>query len=465
VLRVSRGFQLEEFSMFSLPFGPRSAFSAVLTALRAVCLSSLVGSSHAAAAEGALDPLPSSPGEPSIARGGTLELSAYVRAVLQSNPSLPAGEQGVRGALARVAQAGALDDPMLELAAAPLSVGSSEAPLGVEASLRQKLPWFGKRALERSMRSAEAAAHRSDQEWLKRELGFSAVLLYAQYFAATRAVETHAAHLELLRAMRDAAVARVSSGGGSAEEALQAEGELADLERDAAVSTSQRDVSVAQMNELLHRAPELPLPPPPEELVVVDEPSARSPAGAAIEARPDLVALARRADAERARAERAERDAYPDVTVALSYGSMWDMPQHRFMIGVGFDLPLQTRRRNGAADEARAMRSQLELETERLRDTARTQIFVARKRIEESKQVLALFDTRLLPIARARVDAARGRFISSHSPIGGVLEAERELRRLELDQQLARADYLLRKAELDRALGRVPAIDWKEGEP
>ncbi len=39
------------------------------------------------------------------------------------------------------------------------------------------------------------------------------------------------------------------------------------MEHDTVVLASRRDVTIAQgMNELLHRDPELPLPPPPEAL-------------------------------------------------------------------------------------------------------------------------------------------------------------------------------------------------------
>ena len=45
---------------------------------------------------------------------------------------------------------------MLDVGLAPLSIGSSTAPLGYELSISQRLPWFGKRALETAEQAAEA---------------------------------------------------------------------------------------------------------------------------------------------------------------------------------------------------------------------------------------------------------------------------------------------------------------------
>jgi cobalt-zinc-cadmium efflux system outer membrane protein len=394
-----------------------------------------------------------------------LDRRAYVRAVLERNPSIESARQGWRAALSRVSQSGAFEDPMVDLGIAPLSVGSSKAPLGYEVGLSQKLPWFGKRGFEASAAAAEADASKSDYEAIKRELALSAVVLYDQYFIAVRAIEINAHHVELMGAMRDAAMAQFQVGRGSAQDPLQAEAELAHMEHDTAILASQRDVTVAQMNELLHRAPELSLPPPPSELPLPAIPSSSETErlqGDAITHRSEISAAHQRAQASQARADRADREAYPDVTVSTSYNSMWDMPEHRWMVGLGFNLPVQTGRRAGAADEALAMRAQFEAEASRMTDAARTQVFVALKQLHESEHVLGLFEKRLLPVARDQIDAARAGFTASQNPFMALVAAEKNLRSVELEYQMARADCDRHRAELDRALGRLPGLDGQE---
>ncbi len=109
-------------------------------------------------------------------QASVLDRRAYVRAVLERNPSIESARQGWRAALSRVSQSGTFEDPMIDLGIAPLSIGSSKAPLGYELGISQKLPWFGKRGFEASAAAAEADASKSDYEALKRELALSAVV-------------------------------------------------------------------------------------------------------------------------------------------------------------------------------------------------------------------------------------------------------------------------------------------------
>jgi cobalt-zinc-cadmium efflux system outer membrane protein len=397
----------------------------------------------------------------------TLDCAAFVRAVLLSNPSIEGARQAWRAARARVRQAGVLEDPMLDVGVAPLSIPSSRASFGFEAGISQKLPWFGKRSLEVEAAAAEAGAAEQDYEGLRRELAFTALTLYDQYFVVARSIEINAAHVALMRELRDSAIAQFSSGHASAQDSLQAEAELTHMEHDTVVLASERDVLVAQMNELLHRAPELPLPPPPAELALPARPEAEPGrlARDALTSRPDLAAARARVRQQGARALRAEREDFPDFTLSTSYSSMWDMPEHRWMVGVGLQLPLQLDKRAAAVEEARAHQAQVESELERMSTAARTQVFAGAKRIEESAHLMELFETRLLPIARSQIDAARAGFIALQNPFMAVVEAERNLRKVELEYQMARADYAQRLGELERALGRIPGLEQKGSEP
>ncbi len=396
--------------------------------------------------------------------GSVLDRSAYVRAVLRRSRSIESARQAWRGAIARVRQSGTIEDPTVTLEVAPLSVGSSSARLGWSGMVSQRLPWPGKISLEETVSKAEADAQRCDYEAARRELALTASLLFDDYFVAVRSIEINAYHVELMRSMHAAAIVQFEAGRASAQDPLQAEFELTHMEHDTVILASRRDVTVAQMNELLHRDPELPLPAPPKDLPLPPAAAGAAPRleSEAVDHRPDIAGARQHARAEEARGERAGRESYPDVTVSTSYNSMWDAPEHRWMVGLSFNLPVQLGRRRGAVDEANAMRAQYEAEAARMSDAARTQVVVVLKRLEEANHVLHIFEERLLPIARQQVDAARAAFISSHSPFVSVIDAEKNLRGVELDQEMAEADYDRRRAELDRALGRIPGLDGKE---
>lgn len=399
-------------------------------------------------------------------RGPVLERAAFVRAVLHRNPSVEEARLAWRAAVARVHASGAYDDPMVTLDVAPLSIASSNVPFGYKASISERLPWPGKLAFEEAASKAEARAAQSDYEVTRRDLALSAALLYDQYFIAVRSSEINAQHVTLMTELKAGALAQFESGRASAQDPLQAESELAHMEHNAVVLSADRDIAIAEMNELLHRDPDAPLPPPVDELAVAngaDVVGAGRLEREAVTKRPDIEAARLRARAEEARGRRAERESYPDVTVSTSYDSMWAMVEHRWMVGLGLSLPINLGRREGAVEEAAAQRARFESEATRLSDKARTEVAVALKRLEEARHVVRLFEERLLPVAHAQIDAARAGFVVSQNDFVAVIGAERSLRSTELSYQTARADWDRRRAELDRALGRIPGLDPKEG--
>jgi cobalt-zinc-cadmium efflux system outer membrane protein len=397
-----------------------------------------------------------------------LERAAYIRAVLRANPSLEASRQAWQAARARVHQAGAFDDPTIMVSLAPLSIGSSHADLGYEVGISQQLPWFGKRGFERATMAAEAAAAASDLQTMRVELALSALTLYDQYYVAFRSLAINQQHVALMRALQSAALSQYEAGHGSAVDALQAEAELASMERDALTLAADRDVIGAQMNALLHRSPSSALAPPVAELALHglhDLPSQQQLEHEALMKRTEISAARQRARAQSAKIDAADRAYYPNLSVSTSYSTMWAMPPHRFMVGLGINVPLPTEQRRAAVDEARANHARYESEIARMSDLARTQVFVDSRRLKQSHAVLELLETRLLPVARDQVDAARAGFVASQTTFPVVVAAEKHLRSVELERTLAQAECDRQRAELDRALGLVPGLQNEEPRP
>lgn len=396
-----------------------------------------------------------------------LEPRDCVRLTLARNPSLEAAQQATLAALARIRQAGSWPEPMVELGVAPLSVVSSRAPVGVELSLSQQFPWFGKRGTEQAAARADAEAMKSDYQVLRRELALTAFGLCIDYFLLTQSLSINAAHRDLLKLLNEHATAQLATGRGSPTDAFAAERELAQLEQEKLTVAAQREVTVAELNELFHRAPELPLPPPPAALQLAkaeELPLSRLQSEAAAQ-RSELTAGAQRIQAETSREARAAREGYPDIALSTSYNSMWGMPEHRWMMGAVFSVPLSFDKRAGMRDEARARRNEVESDLTRTRDAVRTQVFVSLKQLVAARSNLSLFEARLLPLAQRQLEAARAAFTSSQLPLSAVLEAERNSRRTELEYQTARAECLRREAALARALGRIPGLDREEKKP
>lgn len=79
--------------------------------------------------------------------------------------------------------------------------------------------------------------------------------------------------------------------------------------------------------------------------------------------------------------------------------------------------------------------------------------------------MVALFEQRLLPVAREQIEAARAGFTASQNPFFALVAAEKNLRSVELDYQVARVECDRHRAELDRALGLIPGLDGQGERP
>jgi cobalt-zinc-cadmium efflux system outer membrane protein len=396
-----------------------------------------------------------------------LEPRALVRAVLDRNPSAESARQAWQAALARYRQAGSYEDAMVTAAFAPLSIGASRARFGYEVEVSQRIPLGSKLDAQAALAAAEAEAADADFKDTRLELALVTAELYADYVVAVRSLEIQAQHIALMDALKENVSAAYASGHGAAQDSLQAEAELARLDYQNAIYETQRDVVIARLNALLHRAAGAPLPPPSAELTRDDALEIAEPVSSAqtIPDRPDIRAAEARLRGTAARAHSAESAYYPDLTLSASYNSMWDMPEHRFMAGVGLNIPLQRAGRSAALDEAAARRRAAASDVQSMTDAARSEIAIAARQLMAAERAEQLYEVRLVPVARERIEAARSGFIASQNNFMTVIEAVHGLHAAELELQLVHADRSKRRAQLERALGRIPGLASSEVTP
>ena len=386
-----------------------------------------------------------------------LDRRALIEAVRVANPDVEAARQAWRAALAEVSSTGALDDPMVTYEIAPLSVASSDAPLGQRIQLRQKLRWPGKRSLAKEATNADASAMQEDLHAAQIEVAVLASQLFDDAYVNARAVELNGQHRVLVEQLKKAAAARVASGRGSMQDALEADVELGHLEHDRVMLETERVVIAARINGLLHREPAASLPPPPRELALPTAAvSGTSAARLAAERRPQRAAAEARVRAGESRVRLAERAYYPDLEVMASYDSMWDMPEHRWMVGVGIEVPIQRSKRDADVEAARARVAQAQAMRDRVTDDIEVEVTRGARELEETTHVVQLYETQLLPAARAQVDAAIAGFTTGQNDFPTVIAAERGLREIQLAAVRARGDVWKRQAGLDRATGQLP---------
>lgn len=393
-----------------------------------------------------------------------LDRELAIRAVLERNPTIEAAREAWGAAKEREPQLSSLEDPIVSYGLAPLSIGAGDVRYGQSLGVTQRLPYPGKLGLKGEIARFEADAARHDYEAVRLQLATVASLLFDDYYFVARALEINIEHVGLLEDFQRIATARYTAGLAAQQDPLQAEVEVAHLlHRDVVLRTSQRTV-VAQLNALLHRAPEATMPPPPPEL---DLPPARKLGAAAhvdvaLAARPELKARLAEVEARAAAVRLREKDFYPDFEVTTSFNSMWGASEHRWMVGIGINLPIRRDRLRAASAEAAAALKQSESARVALEDAIRAEVYVARERLLEAEHVVELYRSRLLPASSDQIRAARGGFETGQNSFLALIEAERNQRSARLGYEEALTDFYRRRAELDRALGRMPALGIEE---
>jgi outer membrane protein, heavy metal efflux system len=393
-----------------------------------------------------------------VAFGQTLERAELVGAVLARNPSLEAARQAHRAALERPVQARSLMDPQLRYGVAPLSVGGS-VPFGQTVEVEQMFPYPGTRRLRGEAAQAEARMAGLEIEALRLELALATSQLYDDYVLVARRLEVNAEHRRLMAGFQEIATARYAAGLLPQQAPLQAEVEIARLDRERLAYEREGQNLAARLNRLLHRPSGASLPPPPATGDPVPAIALAAPEAweeRALAARPELAAAAAEVEALVAGVELARLARRPDFGVMGSYTSMFMDTEHQWMAGVSINLPVRRQRLRAAEAEAEARVDAAEARRLALVDAIRSEVREAWDGLSEVDQVVDLYASRLLPASRDQVQAALSAVETGRTSFLDLIEAERNLRDVELGYQETLAERERRRAELQRQAGELP---------
>jgi len=394
-----------------------------------------------------------------------LDREALVLAVLARNPNLEAARQAWRAALSEHPQARSLEDTMASYLLAPLSIRSDEVRFGQVIKVEQRFPTPGKFRFAGEVALAEAEAMQGAYDAVRLTLALMTSSLFDDYYRVTRVLVLNDEHRQLIEDIRTTAMIQYESGRVSQQDVLQAEVELAHIVHQRVILETERKVVVAQINGLLHQHPELPLPAPPQnrEPTWIEVPQTESLQLEALDHRPELHSAESQLRAADSAVGLAKRDYLPAIGLMGEYNSMWPETQHRWMTGASLNLPLQIRSRKAAVDQAQARAGQAVAELSAKQDEVRVEVDQARQRVLEAQHIVHLYWVRLMPAARAQIDAAEFGYETGRNSFQALIDAYRSLRTLEIEYEEALASFGQRAAELDRARGLVPGIRIEGG--
>jgi outer membrane protein TolC len=177
--------------------------------------------------------------------------------------------------------------------------------------------------------------------------------------------------------------------------------------------------------------------------------------GSAESAHPEIRRIEAQVAAASTQRDLADKAFLPDFGANLGYIGTLDPSDKRLQIGVTINIPLYRDKRRAELDASNAdlRRIQHALTARRLDVLAALEN--AYTHTHHAIEVVRLYETRLLELARSNLDAALADYSSGAGPFINVVTAERQVLDTRQRYERARADYWRMRADLDRATGGV----------
>lgn len=371
------------------------------------------------------------------------------------NPSIKALRHKAERMEAQAPQAASLPDPNASVSVgsmAETAAGRTQTMVGVS----QKIPLPGKRAAASRAASLEAAAIRAEADALALKISEQVKSAWWDYYLADQTIAYTNENRTLLTTILEVVTTRIEADAAAQSDQLRVQNEITMLDRDLADLRQVRSSAIARINSLLNRpagssipSPKAPSIPPASGLNSL---IARAEAN-----HPDIRAAQSRADAFAQRLRKAKLEKYPNPTIGLTYAPISDSGLSRMSNGrdqvfatLGFNIPLWQEPRKAMVREASEGIAETKALIASSRSDLRYRVEDAYFRAKTARDVIALFNDRLIPTAQQATEITLTGYSSGKNSFNDVIATQRELLTFRL--QLVRS-----RAQLGKAIATLQA--------
>jgi cobalt-zinc-cadmium efflux system outer membrane protein len=386
----------------------------------------------------------------------TLRLADVVAAARAANPMLRAARLQADAAAERIPQAGALPDPQLQLGLMNRPVaglGTAEPMTMNSVQLTQMIPWPGKLGFGQERARRLAAAQRLDADEAEAALVARVQQVYFQLGYMDRAVGVMDQTRQLLRSFLEVSSAMYGVGTGLQQDVLRAQVAVARMTEDITVMQQDRVAMAARLDALLGRGAEEPVGP--VELPAAEDslPPVDTLMALAARHRPALAAARERVAAAEAGYRQARRALFPDLMLGVSYGQR---PRFDDMVSlmVGISVPLWAGSRQlPQRREMGAMRAMQEADRRDLSNETFARLAELRAEGERARALSRLYETAVLPQARAAVESALSAYRVGRLDFMSLVDDQMTVNRYAIESVRLTADYHGAVAAIDALTG------------
>lgn len=394
-------------------------------------------------------------------------LEDFLRVAEQRNPGLQAARSAWRARSEAARASGSFPDPMLSVGTMLSDVETRVGPQKQSVALMQRLPWFGKLGLREEAASASADA--AEARWMDRrlELRRDVTLAWLDLYWLGRAVALTEENLDLLSDLERVIRAKYRAASAGHADLVRVQVELGKVEDRARSLRDRLRPATARMNALLRRAPDAPVPVPESLPPVPSAPEADASLATLRERSPRLREREHEVDGALAGLKLAERNRWPDWTVGLKWiavdealdPTMKDSGKDAVMVDVTVELPVFRGKYGGAIREAEenaaAARSRRSGEEDDLTAQAESILFEWR----DADRRAVLYGGALLPKAYESLAATSAAYRTGDGGFLDLIDAQRTLLDLELENERAATDRGRSAARLATLIGSDPGTE------
>ena len=394
-------------------------------------------------------------------------LDDYVRLTLRDNPAIGRAVRQLQVLGYQVPQVTSLDDPMINII--PPTGDMTETAAGMMAGavgVAQKIPFPGK--LSAHGRIAEATVRMALDSLADARISAVAQVqkAYYSYYLADASIQITRQSEQLLQQIHDVAGARYKVGAATQQDVLRAEVELYGLQNELITLEQQRATARAQLNALMNRAVDAPLPPPCAfdlQQVQWKLPQAMEHA---VASNPRLARLQEQITRDIETVKLARLNYFPDLTVGYTYtfiSSSGISPvrtgDDTWNLAFGLNLPIWWQRLRARVLEGNAQTLASVEEYRELRNQLSFQLQETLVKIDTQYRQALLFRDLIVPRAWQAVEVSTSTYQAGSLEFTALIDNWRKWLDFSLGYDRALAELEQRFADLQQLIGvRVPRI-------
>ncbi|MBF0346679.1 MAG: TolC family protein [Magnetococcales bacterium] len=383
----------------------------------------------------------------------------FLELALKMNPERAAASMEAEAAMARAQGAGQFPDPMFQWTLDDISKTNSGLPerVGVmKYSLKQELPWWGKREAERHIAEAEHGEAQGRFADVGAEIALRIKTAYADYHRVHLSMDQTDELIEVMRTLVRFAQFRYAQGMSVQSEITSAEAERGSLDVELVRLGKERHRIRSRLNALVNRQPDAPIvehphlrPLPTPEALNYD-----TLLSIARKNNPVLAMVQSRLTAAVGDQRLADLAWYPDVNLGVGLVQRRDDGEpNGYEAMVEFNLPIQWWKRQArereTAAKTGAMRESLASEQRRIESSLRETLLS----LEEAREVERITTDTLMPQGRLALQSALKGYQTGATEAVAVLDTIQRLKKFQIDLLKAQFEGQVRLAEIERLIG------------